>query len=369
MIVIGEDYTGAAKALQAVLEKRDGNPSKLPKGAKEDLDIIISHSESGKAALAVVITSLVKKITTPQQDIRFYKTGMEGGSGYSGRGLDTKVITPFLNKNNFPAMSESAWLTRSFEQSEPYTLDYKGAVNPPILKKAWLQILDNVERGTLNPRIALEYLFAGLVAKRDSNASLKLAKPTGLSIEAIVDYLDLHFMYDYKSAGASRLPVLAIYAAYTQMMKEVSRYKGYTLPPLQRHNAADRKTDTIGDIQVLDSNKRIVEAVEVKHLIEITPNIIQTAYKKFKTEPVKRYYLLTTSEDDKHTIENSNAATEIQKKIGCQVIVNVVEPTLKYYLRLLENPDTFIIAYSELLETDKDIKYEHREAWNKIVLE
>lgn len=366
MSLSAEDYERAKKALAEALHNKNPDPSRIDKGPRQDLDIILSNAESGKAALAVVITSLVKKIITPSQDIRIHQTNMQGG--YSGRGLDTKVVTPFIRTNDFPFMSAgSGWLTRSFEQRSPYTLDYKGSVKPLELKKAFLSILDNVQKGKLDPKKALEYLFAGLEAGRDKNASLKLAKPTGLSIETVVHYLDQHFMYDYKSSGASRLPVLAIYAAYMQMMKEVSRYKGFTLPALLRHNAADKKTDTIGDIQVLDAEKRIVEAVEIKHLIEITPTIIDTAYKKFKSEPVKRYYLLTTSNANSHAEANSKASIDIQKKCGCQVIANGVEPTLKYYLRLLENPDTFIIAYAELLEKDQDIKYEHREAWNKIV--
>ena len=132
---------------------------------------------------------------------------------------------------------------------------------------------------------------------------------------------------------------------------------------------ADTRQSLIRDIQVVNEKKRIVEAVEVKHNIQITPEIIDMAYEKFKTQPVQRYYILTTDSRDQGIMGISEKITDIQRKCGCQLIVNGVEPTLKYYLRLLENPDTFIIAYAELLETDKDIKYEHKEAWNKIVSE
>ena len=365
VLALGQDeYATAEEVLKTALSKKNADGSRI-QPIKNELDTIIADAEKGKAVVAVVVTSLVKKIITPKQDIRIHQVKLEGG--YSGRRLDTMVITPFLTTNNFPAMAESGWLTRSFEQSSPYTLDYKGAINPPALKTAFLNILDKVQSGKVNPEYALEYLFAGLVAQRDSNSAIRLAKPTGLTIEEIVHYLDKHFNYKYSSGGASRLPVLAIYASYMQMMKEVSRYKGCVLLPLLRHNSADRKTDAIGDIQVIDSNKRIFEAVEIKHQIEITPKIVETAYQKFRTEPVKRYYLLTTSNSDNYRDEITKVVTDIQKKCGCQVIVNGVEPTLKYYLRLLENPDAFIITYAELLEKDKDIKYEQREAWNNIV--
>ena len=356
----------AKKTLKDALDSRDKQTPPINKKTAQDLDIIIENSENRKAVLAVAVTSLVKKIIDPKQDIRKHQAGMDGG--YSGRGFDTEVVTPFLTENNFPYMgAKSGWLTRSLEQNSPYTLDYKGAINPKHLKDAFLRTLDRVQNKKLDPKQALEYIFAGLIAQRDKSTTLRLAKPIGLSIEEIVVSLSTHFMSKYESGGTSRLPVLAIYAAYTQMMKEVSRYKNLKLAPLLRHNAADRKTNNIGDIQIMDADNNVVEAVEVKHLIEIEPSLINAAYNKFKTEPVRRYYLLTTEKKNTYITENSSATTDIQKKCGCQVIVNGIEPTLKYYLRLLENPDTFIISYTELLEKDQDIKYEHREKWNKIV--
>ncbi len=175
------------EVLKDALESK--NELSLNKKAIQDLDIILTNAESSKAVLAVLITSLVKKIGTPTQDIRLHQAGLK--NGYSGRGLDTKVVTPFLTENNFPSMgSGSGWLTRSLEQSSPYTLDYKGAVKPQIVKDAFLRIIDRVENKKLNPKIALEYLFSGLVQKRDSSLSLKIAKPTNLSIETIVHYLN-----------------------------------------------------------------------------------------------------------------------------------------------------------------------------------
>lgn len=359
-----DEYDRAKQILKSALSRANPNESRI-EGIKHELDIVIENTENAKAVIAVLITSLVKKIITPQQDIRRHQAKMDGG--YSGRRLDTIVVTPFLKANNFPAMAESGWLTRSLEQASPYTLEYKGSINSPALKTAFLKVLDAVQSGKANPEYALEYLFAGLIAQRDKSSAIQLAKPTGLSIYEIIHNLDRHFNYKYSSSGAARLPVLAVYACYMQMMKEVSRYKGCTLLPLLRQNSADRKTNAIGDIQVMDTNKHIFEAVEIKHQIEITPNMVETAYQKFRTEPVKRYYLLTTSNSDKNRDEITKVVTEVQKKSGCQVIVNGIESTLKYYLRLLDNPDTFIISYVELLEKDKDIKYEQREAWNNIV--
>lgn len=339
--------------------------SRIGGSAKADLDVVLANAENGKAVLAVVITSLVKKVINPAQDIRKHQAGMQGG--YSGRGLDTKSITPFLKSKDFPAMaSGSGWLTRSLEQSAPYTLDYQGKITPKELKQAFLNILDKVQSGGLNPDLALAYLLDGLVKQRSTTSTLRMARPTSLTIEQIVHLLDKHFSARYSSAGASRLPVLAIYSAYQQMIKEVGRYKTWTLGPLASHTSADTKSGAVGDIQVLD-NKDVVEAVEVKHGIVITKGMITDAFKKFRKQPVQRYYILSTADANGHAVEITDEITRIQRECGCQVIVNGVEPTLKYYLRLLEDTDKFINNYANLLEREPAIKYEHKEAWNKIV--
>ena len=47
---------------------------------------------------------------------------------------------------------------------------------------------------------------------------------------------------------------------------------------------------------------------------------------------------------------------------------NGVIPTMKYYLRLVADPAGIFPFYTELLKSDTDIGFEHRERWNEIVL-
>lgn len=54
---------------------------------------------------------------------------------------------------------------------------------------------------------------------------------------------------------------------------------------------------------------------------------------------------------------------------GCEIIVNGVYETIKYYLRLLKSTNDFVNAYTELLAIDEDINYEHKVAWNAICAE
>jgi len=132
------------------------------------------------------------------------------------------------------------------------------------------------------------------------------------------------------------------------------------------HTSADRRAGAVGDIQVLNERGRIFEAVEVKHDMPITLDMIREAYTKFKTQPVERYYLLTTSDKDQH-MEVTDEIVKVRKEHGCQVIINGIEPTLKYYLRLLKNSDNFVSHYVELVEKEPVLKFEHRQAWNEIV--
>jgi hypothetical protein len=57
----------------------------------------------------------------------------------------------------------------------------------------------------------------------------------------------------------------------------------------------------------------------------------------------------------------------IQQIHGCQVIVNGVYSTLRYYLRLLPDTAEFVDRYVELIKADPAVKYQQRAAWNECV--
>ncbi len=67
------------------------------------------------------------------------------------------------------------------------------------------------------------YRMGGVVVTSDER-EIGLAKPFRLSIDQIVKLLVKHFNYEYSCPGGSRLPILAIYAAYQCLMREVARY-------------------------------------------------------------------------------------------------------------------------------------------------
>jgi DNA (cytosine-5)-methyltransferase 1 len=340
--------------------------TRLNGGIKNDLNEILSHSESSKGVLAVVLTSVIYKCLHPEQDIRNHQTSIE--NGYSGRTFDTKNVTPFLKSEHFPSMSSSGWLTRSLEQKVPYDENYTGAISPSSLKTNFLNVIDYIQLGQ-NLEELLSYLLQGLIIQRNRQ-QIDLAKPTDLPIDRIIDLLTNHFYSNYTAEGASRLPVLALYAAYQCLINEMQRFDGKTLLELESHTSADSRSGRIGDIDIVDENQKAFEAVEVKHDIPITPQLIKDAYEKFKSTQVKRYYLLSTAELDNSLKEDIKAEIDRIKDIhGCNVIANGVIHSLKYYLRLLSDTSVFIEKYVKLLESDAALKFEHKVRWNEIITE
>ena len=370
------EYKGQAhiKILQEIYKRaldivNKGNLESLfndvDKVEKAHLKTVVDNFERGRGVLTVLITSLVHKLHNPEQDIRLHQDNMKGG--YSGRGIDTKFITPFMKEMGFPAMAESGWLTRSLEQNRPYNFSYPGKITPKELKIAFLFLLDQIQSYNKSAETYLLILFAKLIEHREQK-NIDLAKPTNLTISTIINYLKYHFESSYSSRGASRLPTLAIFSIYQCLIKELKRFEGKILVPLEEHTSADKSSGRVGDIEVIDRENRLFEAVEIKHGISINVQLIKDAYEKFKSTPIQRYYLLTTSE--KYISDEENISKEIAGILnihGCQVIVNGIYPSLKYYLRLLGNPYEFINNYVENLRNDTALKYEHKLKWNEIV--
>lgn len=340
---------------------------------------IISNAESFKAIVTVLTTSLVKKIESPKQDIRYHKNELRGG--YSGRTFDTKFITPFF-KRYFPrfSMKESGWLTRSIEQPHPFTVKFPGKIRNKDVKQAFLQILYDVEENKSNPENYLTALLILLVREINHSNSLLLKhklnfQKKNLTINLIIESLKEHFFTKYKNAGASRLPVIAIYSIYEIILMDIARYKGKKLLPLKSHIASDIKAGEIGDIEIInEKRKSIFEGVEIKHGIPIDFLIVRDAYEKIKDISIERYYILTTAEpnikrgEEKKVLQLVN---EIRKNHGCEMVVNGLIHSLKYYLRLVQNLDEFMARYSKNIKIEASIstiiKLEHLEKWNEII--
>lgn len=334
---------------------------------------IVDKEETFKGVFTVLLTSLVYKALHPEQDVRRHQANME--NGYSGRTFDTKYITPFMKQKRFlGAMKESGWLTRSLEQNIPYELDFPGKIQNKNVKASFLNILNDVEENGVNPN---EYVLAimsySIKCKKDKTVILvnPIERETSLTINEIMDALYRHFYFSYKSRGAAILPVIALYSVYECITEELKRFDGKTLDKLASHNSCDKSSGETGDIVVRnDNDNSIYEVIEVKFDIPINSIMIEDAYKKISEKSVQRYYLLSTvaSREDERVAIN-NMIRKVREEHGCQIIVNGIFPTLKYYLRLLDNTDIFVERYVKNLSDNTEINFEHKIAWNNVCTE
>lgn len=353
--------------LQKIYEKILSKDVDLEDDLEKAIAKVVHFSETQKGVLTVIITGLFYKYLYPEQDVRIHQSNLPGG--YSGRTFDTKFVTPFMKNNQFPAMAESGWLTRSLEQAMPYIEGYKGSIKGDGLKEAFLKIYNDVENGIPTEDI-LSKLFQQLVIKRDASR-ITLSVPANLTIQQTLDLVKIHFESDYSYIpGAARLPSLAIFSAYKSMINnQIGRYNEKILCTLESHTAADSSTGSVGDIQINNNDGTPFEGLEIKAKpIEI--EMMDTIYKKIQPyRHISRYYLLSTNDEISRDLQEmlNHKIAQIRSRHGCEVIVNGVFSTLKYFLRM-NYTDDFLKFYTSSIEQDTTLKYEHKKTWNELCI-
>lgn len=262
---------------------------------KSGVDIFIENIDTDKSLVQVIVTSLLKKIISPEQDIRFHMAKFE--NGYSARVLDTKITSPFFKKY-FPtyANKETAFLTKATRAEIIWDLT-EGTKLPFRSKKLiapFLHLMDKIQNISIDLNDCLTYIFFRLYLLSQKHQSvfdntLESADFSDvLNINSVLAMLVKHF----ESKLSSRLPVIAIYSAYIQLFKTIKRYEGKILRPLNVHTSADKHG--YGDIEIWNDDETPFEMVEIKHNIAIDRNLIFDVVKKTEDTTVERYYVLTT---------------------------------------------------------------------------
>lgn len=331
---------------------------------------LVDNAETQKSLIVVTITSLLKKVVKPAQDIRLHRGEFE--SGYSGRTLDTSVVTPWL-KNHFLrfAPKESGWLTRSIEQPHPFTTDFPGKIRNKDVKTAFLSILEDVEQNKVNPENYLTAIVIKLLEKtageQDMLSDVTLTGSSSLTIDIIIDMLEEHF----GMKQASRLPVVAIYTIYQLLLDNVKMYRDKTLLPLKAHTISDRHMG-YGDIEVC-GGKDPFEIVEVKHNVPIDEAIVSDVLGKIKDTTIRRYFILTTATPNFKGSKKRifDTVRKIKVKLDKDLIPNGIIPSLKYYLRFVPDLEEFLKKYTENLSNEfkqsSDVKEFHIKGWQEII--
>lgn len=337
-------------------------------GNDEYASLAMKLAETKHACRGAAVTLSICKCIWFDKDIRNHKAEYEGG--FSARGVDTHVTVPFLQSKGLPYNVETHWLSQTLSFAGSYTPDVVLKTTPKSAGPDFIKLVNYIQNAENVEQVMgiIYVLLAGLIIERNKG-DIPLTKPKNLSIDNVMRLLHFHFTKSYKK-NAPRLPQVAIYAIYQCLMNTVGRCSEMTLMPLERMKTANRKSGTVGDIDLHDSQDRPIEAVEIKYEIWINKSHVLEATQKVMSEAVARYFILSTKpvlEEDKEEIEKIKA--DFLQSNGCEIIVNGVYDTIKYYLRLLKSTNDFINNYTELLSNDPDLNFEHKIAWNAVCKE
>ncbi|MCZ4328511.1 hypothetical protein [Castellaniella denitrificans] len=326
---------------------------------------VLQLSKIRHAARGIALTLAAYKVIDSRQDIRLHKSEHPGG--FSARSIDNAGTVPFLQAHSLYYNVETHWLSQTFSFAGPYLPDLVLKTQPKLAGPLMLKVVNAIQSAQ-NPvafsKAVLEIIFGELIDARN-RGKIPLEKPQNLSIDQTITLLKEHFFRGYEK-NSPRLPQVAIYAIYQCIIPTMNRYEGLTLGPLERMKAANRKSGSVGDVDV-NKDGEPFEAVEIKFQIGISREHVAEAIQKIKTASVKRYLILSTSGiAEGESSEVKKLADGFRRSNGCEIIVNGVLDTLKYYLRLIDSPSSFINRYTALVEGDPDLGYEHRLAWNEV---
>jgi DNA (cytosine-5)-methyltransferase 1 len=332
---------------------------------KSHLFIIKDKIENQKAVYTILITLLVKKIESPEIDIRNHRTKLE--NGFSGRTYDTMYITPTLKRNGLPAMAESAYLTRSLEQHHALDLNYPGKIRDTKVKNAFLNIIDIFQR---NPKYCEEILnfllFEGKRIKEENIIPInKIENKEQFTINEIIKKLEELFFHNYKTSGGSKLPVVCFFSLINILNQEIKKYQNKKIKNMGYHTTSDKTSQSSGDIEVLEQNGNLYESYDIKFEKNVDNHMLLIVYEKIKKFNPKRYFILTTK---KFNIELLNKKIlEIKKEHGCQLIIEDYMNYLKYFLYLIDDINQFINDFTINLQKDEELKIIHKKKWKEIL--
>jgi hypothetical protein len=299
------------------------------------IDSIARHL-SNRACVRLLMSCLLAKLDRPEIDLRKPYTEIGGIDSFSGRYYDENYLTAFINQNHLPCNSTTAFLTPALRNMDrPLLLDTVIVGRPRQLYADTLRTLDDVHSGRVPPEFVLKEVIRVLLQMRDEQAARIASLADGLrnnvdalplSSEAILLLIQQHF----ECKNASRLPVLAIAAAYSTAADRLGEHA----LPLRAHNAADTQTGSLGDLEItLVSDSRVRTVYEMKTR-RVTIDDVDAAIEKIHRAPdrIDNYLFVTTD-----VIEESvakYASTQYESTAGIEFAILDCLSFLRHFLHL-----------------------------------
>lgn len=311
----------------------------------------ICRCNSNKAPIRFLMSCLLAKSHNSNVDIRKPYTEIEGSDTYSGRFYDERFIELLVHKYKLPCNSTTAYLTPAFRNLDRIlTTDLALVGRPREVYVAALEILNLVHtKKEKSENILQEIIRFLLIIKSEDElrmkqliSDLKQADDIlPLATEEIVTLLTQHM----NCKGASRLPVLIVAAAYQTVKDQI----GEVNKLLESHNAADKQTGSIGDVEItLMNDDRIVTCYEMKDK-RVTKTDIDVALQKLaKTKnKIDNYIFITT---DIIEVEVTEYAKSFYEKTGVEFAVLDCIGFIRHYLHFFHRQrNIFLNIYQSMV--------------------
>lgn len=296
------------------------------------------------------------KISIPSVDIRKPYTKIAADDTYSGRDFDERYIGPFAIKHELPCNETTAFLTPAFRnRNVVLTPEVDLVGRPPGLYRAFLFILDQISKKAVSAERVLRETIRLLVGYREEhrrkidellNNLRREASENTLAAEAIVKLIEHHL----SMSGTSRLPVLIVAAAY----QVAERNLGERVLPLEAHNAADKQTGALGDLQiVLTDDSNVVTAYEMKTR-PVAVNDIDLALAKIDQHRDIDNYIFITTQPVLPTVQEY-ASQMYARTGGVEIAVLDCVGFMRHFLHLFYRlRGAFLDAYQSLVLSESE---------------
>ena len=354
---------------------------------KKNLQLIVSCPT--KAPVRILLTAMMVKLFKPELDIRkpfkepvkkkvkkkkgeieiFSSEGIvDPDDSYSGRNYDESYVSNFILNHKFEVTKTTGFLTPAF-RTKNGILERDTELNGkhPAAYTAVLGLLNDVHDNVLKGGPILNELVRLLIVQRDKNREaistkleqLELVESDSfvpLSSENIVNLIKGQF----DIAGASRLPVLLVTAAYNCIEGKL----GEKVLPLNAHNAADSQTGSLGDVEVtLRSDDEIVTVYEMKMKRVIDTDILGALTKLVGRKKIDNYIFITTDVIDPIV---QSQARDLYTKYGVEFVILDCIGFVRHFLHLFHRHRVdFLNAYQKLIlsEPPNTVPQTQKELW------
>jgi DNA adenine methylase len=308
----------------------------------------LCRCNSNKAPIRFLMSCLLAKIHNPQVDIRKPYTEIGGEDTFSGRFYDEKYVELLVHKYKLPCNPTTAYLTPAFRNLDRLLTTDLVLVGRP--REVYIYVLDILGTIHVNKEKAEDVLceiirFLLVIKQEDENrmsqliADLRQSDILSLSVEEIVTLLVQHLNCKH----TSRLPVLIVASAYQTVRDKI----GEVNKSLEAHNAADKQTDSLGDIEIILTNEdKIVTCYEMKDK-RITKTDIDVALQKLPERKIDNYIFITT---DTIELEVAEYAKGLYEKTGIEFAILDCIGFIRHFLHFFHRQkNTFLNIYQSMV--------------------